>query len=1336
MASAATFPGNPNGRSAGTAIATRANPFDLNMNPGYGIQGKPMDGYLDTLAGGAPDLSLGDPERQFVSHTMASILAAKSNPVVIRELVVQAINDAMYDALEVCPLEFVTDHRYMSGVATSRLKYNADYLLPQPENTAPALITASYESVSMQLDRKGLGFEVMDDRSLTPEGVREFMGKLQALISDAGNTVKLCAFQGILAAHRPKSAVAERYGISGADVSRHDERNRQFGMLQKETLAWNRLLTMAHEANSRQQALKDFTHVFVSTRVINQCRYGDSGQYEYYKHGPGNRKLIDNPTSSIPTGPRGPKMVEVVPAYPRATDLAPGEPLDLLEQRVNVGTYFLSLVENVDVYPQKMGALDVYSIDFNTGDGQIRKQSARELLRHAICWDPETGRLDAIYNTLTSGNTAQDYASRRHIPTTPGPVGGALFDPWIVQTPNGTEIVRMVGNQDPHYLDTETIRLIGKMAMAQASKEWTQADTDNVMFAKKFAEANRNPENIPWAQDFIVVVANFGAPRNEFGTYDIPDLAALSGTRRSIAPAATDDERKAHTLFAAGKTISRNSAGIFPGYGSMQHLRTVRKWLNTSAFDALVALPDDAARGIIGDGADFRIRMNKVKDGIDAMEKLSRIMQRLFSVTDETAANLLFRENSLPWWNRGYDKELNKLDAMVQSIILGIHYPVGLIPAPGDADDAANVTYANVDAALITALGLNGVTAFAGLGPREIIAMVNSVPQFRRRCGEILSIQEAQPLMDELRSVGQGEDDIDIVRNLMMLKLRTELGGEPSPDEAAEAIGTLYSLYKYQHDHQEADFTSETYMILAIAAATKKREELGGRRVTNPGGGDVEVQPRNRKRNRNDADRNADERADNVVNTYLTLSQEFFVRYYAQNIPGQRYLTPTDPEAPGLQWLWTGVRDVYDFNVDNVADAFAAKYARSEYSIDTTCLGKHAASAFTMGDPDGRPSKRARVDAPHVSGASYGDAVDDTPIRDPRGVRTRVDPRLRSTAPAKHVAPPGDPTNPIAMNANGYFLDRWEDVLMYSGNLLQRVCEQLLLTQYVHRDSFCNMLAHNIPAPMGMIVVNPYIELSMTHVVFAVAGCGKTYYAFPQLTAGYDPMHKKTIVNLTMWVEGFVDMPEQVYVAENVSFNKYIKGGGHSLVSKIKTGDERQRARFGRVDNNGEDEYDFDPKNVSARKADRFVLHTGASTRNGDVPDPIPLAGYYPDGGSYRGDGTCITRSYTHRGGGALFHSALFADMKCGFAKTNSSNHMAEINDPSEIAYAKRKDNVARSWCTTVYRGDQYLADPVTGAININIQRGGGLLGKLTQGVVKILDGEPGTIADHVEKGA
>jgi hypothetical protein len=237
--------------------------------------------------------------------------------------------------------------------------------------------------------------------------------------------------------------------------------------------------------------------------------------------------------------------------------------------------------------------------------------------------------------------------------------------------------------------------------------------------------------------------------------------------------------------------------------------------------------------------------------------------------------------------------------------------------------------------------------------------------------------------------------------------------------------------------------------------------------------------------------------------------------------------------------------------------------------------------------------------------------------------------------------------------------------------------------------------------------------------VFAVAGCGKLYYAFPDLATSYDAMHKITHAHLTIWLKAHVHLPENVFIAENVAFNGYLGGGDGSLVRSIWSEYDEV------VPENG---YDFDPQNPADRRAHRFVLHVGATTTMKRLPNPLPLLGTFGGRGAYHGVGRFVDKSQAPtREKGPLYDSALLTNLVAKFYVLNRDTSAHDLAGAAN--FLQRNEMVSNTYNLLCYMGDQWARNQATGVHDARTLSGTGPLAKLCPGVVPILQGTtPGLI--------
>jgi hypothetical protein len=1385
----------------GPDLIGRGNP-NVRQVESFGVLPRQMEEYRQGLTSGTPTFH-DNPLRTIIGQTVAEVIEDAA-PTVIRESIVQSMQGVGNEHLEVLPLYYDESRRLIQGVATSTIIYDTDLMPISPEKTSPRFIGFRKSSVFMKLKRRAIGFEVPYDWLNTPEGRAEYMTKMQAVINDAGFTAKIAAMEGLLRAHTPTTMMARRYGKNQTmSLSKLNEQNQRFGMLQKSPEPQRSLLDMASDAAATMGAGAQYTHLFVTSKVLHQLRH-DPRRSEYMHFGPGNRDLIDNPKSLQRMD--GIKVVEEKRVNVHSID---GQDFQALEQPMNTGLWYLSSLHSAAQYPAGMAALNLYTLNLSSGNGVITCQAIAELVGAAACWDANTGVLDACYAELASGNNAKDTAEEFGIPTTPrnrhnGGASGRVYDPWLVSSQNGgTEIVHIVGNQDPEYLDFHSVKIIAKFAEEQLDKrEWTDKDAAALEEAIRILKIYRNPENFHYTDSFVFVATK--SDKNEFGTHDIPHPADVfakvlqgpgeeeeytpppprtpppeggvglgaantvdipenefeeeeeenadgveeeevvvkrvplfgnamykfSGAEERMEVVHKDDLLRILVgLNESDKNKFSPGDAVFPGYGSMQHLRTIVKFSRTQGLKTW-ALYLNALAPTSGDT--FRKQIKSLVAGFEAMEKFARTMQRMFSVHgNDDAANIMFREDVLPWWNRGDSADLNRVDAMIQNLILGISYPIGYMTYSKEEHKSMERAYEDrygdiamlFDGTIVTKENIGNIITFANLmlGVREL--QDELVGHTYRQARNKVSI----PL----------EDGNDLWISATKHFLDATEKDHASIRNEVRAIGLGYLLAYCLRSVGKGVTVNvdgmENFVNVAHKQALEHLNRANNVRMT--GRGRAKVTTRTEE---TDVDKMT-----HVANTTLVLDRDFFLRYLSPANSHRIVLTPSDPESPGAQWLLQLYGNGYN-DIRKGAEDVATKFARSEFNVDLTCMGRHSGSVFPPVSLSGRKrardmstappqQKKARyVGGPRVSGAGYHH---DTPgMRNIPVYETEAD-MMEEDLMTGGVVSTGKGraygVNALfIVKANKYFQKRWDDVIQYTGSIIRRVCHWLVLTQRVHRDAFVNMIEQGIPAPMGVLAVNPYISFVMAHAVFAVAGCGYTYYTLPDAMSQRDGMHKIERVHLSLWIEAFVHKPEQVFVAEYVGFNGYTSGGSTRLIVTVAK-DTMNEAEF--IMTRNKQPVDFDPAAPGSenRRGDRFALHVGARVKFDDIPGALPLEGSYGREGAYRGDGSRILPYDTLNG--PAYDSAVVANMKFKFNGVNKDGFMDDISekDPRNQMRVRgfRKERIATSFNTLCHKGDQFLPD-ADGAYTVRIQTGDGILDKLTEGVVPLFHGNPGNFAD------
>ena len=216
----------------------------------------------------------------------------------------------------------------------------------------------------------------------------------------------------------------------------------------------------------------------------------------------------------------------------------------------------------------------------------------------------------------------------------------------------------------------------------------------------------------------------------------------------------------------------------------------------------------------------------------------------------------------------------------------------------------------------------------------------------------------------------------------------------------------------------------------------------------------------------------------------------------------------------------------------------------------------------------------------------------------------------------------------------------------------------------------------------------------------------------------YNGSYKMLYGHLTAWFGALVKIIENVLVVDHVSFDRYLRGGDGSLVRTVYTQGKNNPSR---------DLIDFDVNVPSERKSHRFVLYAGASYRDSDVPDPLPLTGSYRTG-NYAGLGVFISNHDVERTySGAAYPSAVLVNYKCGFWRLNEGIGAVDEN---QMPFEQRVHLSENARNLLLSRANQFGRNPSTHGMKRRIKNGTGPLGVLPENIGHIFNGSPGTISE------
>ena len=1380
MALAANRMLTPFGSSLGSAA--KEGPVHLGgapnalSNPGVTGQPAPIERYFAML--GVPDAIAHVPTENLpvTSHSIASLFDG-AEPTMIKKYVIEAtLLNELFQHFVVCPP--IDTKNNLKGIGTHVLRFGVAPLSPQPEGSSTTYIRHKFEKTEVTLARWGQGLELWDDFTLTPDGEAIYQAYLNNLNTNMTYSGMMAVMTALLHAYDTKKTYMQQYARGHLPSDQQDlgDYNYSFGGFHKYEKYFQYLADYASQVAGKQATGSRFTHAFLTSKPLRQYAFADQFNSEYSRHGPGNLRALDMGTEAIRRTPDGTILVKEPDSYVDGTDLRPGESVQLLRQRVTTGRFNAVLLDPTlvgygIVDPRR--DMQLSYLDMNIGEGgQITQTKPTELIRSLVCWDVDGELHRRAYSHLTSGQNAENLARTLGESGPPRAAdNSSLIDVFIVEAAPGIRVpVRIVGNMHSAYMDPESQNSIARSAAAAVNAEMKQNELAAMDEALRFAERNKNAD--PTSQATVAfanammgpyelaagvaqAVAGQRHARNIHGVYPIPALTQVDWAHaEGLAPAADN-----------AWPIPRADTIVFPGYSSIKHLRTVRDFVMTRP---------PTWYAVLNPGQQHNLQV--VADGVDALEKFARICKRIWS--PDPAPNTFFRRNALPAWNRSNNGLQDDIDAFLQNIVLGIGYPTAmrLDGAPAgmrqnqdplylDFRVPANVTDARVNsfidlirgnavipaaerrvilqAAYVEDMFGNAVDAFF---PPVVVAAPGVAANAGRTADNAPT--ERQFLEQNFRDLvidDEGTETTGFAAAMAIIEPRIALPAGANADGRETfikaRIRSLASIYmKMEQERGDQAPGTPVRLPATVAAATVTTAVmLAKRKFTTYGEPESSVAAQRRVALGQGLRAANQQPADQLINTYLSFSATAWQNAYSGRDAAALEIMPllaTDPANPGVSWLGHGPLN----NANDAARQFFSMAAREKYSLDETCMGKIAGAAFVHeGDSNSVEPPKKRQYVPSMldedgfgsevtAGARY---VSIPPERDPYqgmppGVRNRM--RLdadgdvdmdRVSVIGPYSTAPHRMSQAVLQEANPHFQWRWRHAVSnFSSDIILLAQHLLLLGQRVHRESFVTAVMNGVPAPVGMVALNPFVTFNMTHVVFARAGCGNLFYAFPELSSNYDGNHKVLRCYLTVWMKAHVHLADDVYVAENQAFDDYLGGGSGNLIRNVYD----DEAEYAEEPVGG---WYYDPENPSARRGDRFIVPVGISTQLRDLPNPFPLTGSFGGPGAYHGIGRFInlTNGDPVRRG-LLYDSALVTNFICKFYLLNPG---WSINSLSKApSFADRGDRIGMAWNTICYMADQWAYNTGDGGYKRRAVNGTGCLGHMSEGSMFPYSGKVG----------
>jgi hypothetical protein len=288
---------------------------------------------------------------------------------------------------------------------------------------------------------------------------------------------------------------------------------------------------------------------------------------------------------------------------------------------------------------------------------------------------------------------------------------------------------------------------------------------------------------------------------------------------------------------------------------------------------------------------------------------------------------------------------------------------------------------------------------------------------------------------------------------------------------------------------------------------------------------------------------------------------------------------------------------------------------------------------------------------------------------------------------------------------------------------LERAMAVTFLMTPVHRDIIMNMANYNYVVPRSYLLVQPFIRLNV-HSAYAVSSnIGKTYYAYPNVSVGFDANTLNCTARFSTKLGVVITDSDSITCDTLFSFNSYCGGAEGRIVAPSDIYNSTTSSAYG-----SSRKFAYDPANYTRSTADLFVVGVGCDSPS--FGDELPLTGFYR--------AATINRQLSEEAAAGLMRmqwpAALYADELCNwsrigsnqgnFSTTTSKDHM--LNDMLAPLSSSRGGRM-------LFQGPQNNYNPTQGDYSHVYSAGAGPLGALRPGCGSVLKGQVGMIC-YMEK--
>lgn len=447
-------------------------------------------------------------------ESLVNLRQQKGYPTIIRQIIVRNAIGGDDPHFSLLPPKQISEAE-LSGFEIQT--FEMDEHLPRPlSEFVPAPYLSWQTRSHMQgVERIGYAYRISGDIAFTPHGNELEMLQKQSAADQMYKYAACKVTQSIISV--PDRYRTKRSQTLGAQFSRRELEERRntyrgpmnhgelladpgmFGVLNRPQgfefmMAWVQRMFSEHGFQ--------LTHMVKNRGILENLAFTPS-RTQYANRGEESTRILKGGETAMNNliTEQFPGLT-IVDEHTYTTANMPNETLSLLNPTAQIGRYML--LDN-EPYEQLISTIspndygdrcesgsmrvnDLYYLDLS-GRGTIACKKYEELIRACACFD-DYGRLDReLYDDITGSSNWEQFAKKKlHMNVTDA--SRFKIDPWVVHNGERTHLVRIVGNQDTHYTNAETLNVIKNAACRSMQKKIGKSDYEAIEFTIKFLHGN------------------------------------------------------------------------------------------------------------------------------------------------------------------------------------------------------------------------------------------------------------------------------------------------------------------------------------------------------------------------------------------------------------------------------------------------------------------------------------------------------------------------------------------------------------------------------------------------------------------------------------------------------------------------------------------------------------------------------------------------------------------------------------------------------------------------------------------------------------------------------